>query len=188
VVVRDEVATFLEGAPQQALCVFAASCAERMAQVATGLLAESGDREDSAEVCVDTVDALWSRASGSSDVGLRPELFDEFPELQPHEEGLNDAADIYAVYSLLTLKYAAQCASGEGASAAKRCAHIALTAMGQLARNSDHPQLFDGEIQAQGDLVRSLMSDASAVDIASLRAADRAVGRSRLAALISRIR
>lgn len=187
-VVRDEVADFFANAAPRALHVFVASCAERMAQVATGLLAEKGDREDSIKICVDMVEALWLTASGGVPVEMHPELFDGFPELQPHEEGLSDPFDIHAVYSLLTLKYATQCALGEGRSAAHRCAHIALTAMDQMARNSTTPRAFEEEIAVQSERARSLRGNFYEINISSLRERDRAVSRSRLTDLLARIR
>lgn len=113
--------------------LFVAGCAERMAQLFTGIRGVQDWRSHDVEVFIASLDKIWG---GSLPETCAPFLRDveRFEEFEPSEEGLSDTAEIYAAYSALTLRYALSCVVRDDSTFAVKCGHVILTAMGQMDR------------------------------------------------------
>lgn len=164
---------------------FAASCAERMAQLFTGLRGGDPGRADDVDLYVEVLDELWNPDAASSAFAERVAALDRFAELRPSEEGLVDVADIYAFYGVLCLRYAVLCRATGDPEEAVRCAHASLTAVGQLDRNVPHSSLFEAERHHQR---RWLLAGAALPgSLRRLREEDRDASLERLLAVNSRL-
>ncbi|MEV6350796.1 hypothetical protein [Actinoplanes sp. NPDC051851] len=149
-VVDEETVQALRGGGGLLARIFAASCAERLAQVFCAVRAPDPSRADDIAYVVETLEYLW-------DLELQNGIFDErrehllsFVELQPNDLGFTQVDDIYSFYGCLVLMYATKCAATAGdPEAAISCAHASLTAMGQLDQNIEVPRYFSSEKDRQ---------------------------------------
>ncbi|GAA2148319.1 hypothetical protein GCM10009760_40220 [Kitasatospora kazusensis] len=185
-VVDEAVAESVRAAERVTLAVFGASCAERMAQLFTGLRGGDPNRTGDVDLFLEILDELWNLDLEGSIFSARVDALQEFAELQPSEEGLVDVDDIYAFYSVLCMRYAVLYRVSGDAEEALRCAHASLTALGQLDRNMSETAFFEGEHECQR---RITLGDTVVDDsLQQLRNSDREASRERLIAVSSRLR
>ncbi|MEO3928587.1 hypothetical protein ABGB07_32715 [Micromonosporaceae bacterium B7E4] len=137
----------LEGLDVAGRRLFVAGCAERMAQLFTGIRGVQDWRSHDVEVFIASLDELWGGSVAETCEDLLREV-ERFEEFGPSEEGVSDTADIYAAYSALALRYALSCVVRDNPTFAIKCGHVILTAMGQMDRavSSD---LFEEERRFQ---------------------------------------
>ncbi|MEU3795896.1 hypothetical protein AB0F07_39980 [Streptomyces fructofermentans] len=106
--------TLVEGAVEEALRdgrgeavrLYVAACAERMAPLFVGLRAGVPGREADLDLYVESVSGLWLAHKPLADAAERVRWLKRFPELQPDEEGITGVADTYAFFAALCLRYA----------------------------------------------------------------------------------
>lgn len=185
-VVNAAVAESLRGSERVELAAFVASCTERMAQLFTGLRGGDDTRVEDVDLYLGILDELWLPSMTSNVFAARMEGLEEFPELQPSEEGLVDAVDIYAFYAVLCMRYAVLCRANGEPEDAVRCAHACLTALGQLDRNFPQGAFFEREHENQRLILHDDLS--SSESLLRLRKSDRDASRERLLAVNSRLR
>jgi hypothetical protein len=185
VVVDEAVADAIRGQSQAQVATFVASCAERMAQVFTGLSGDDPARNGDADVVIQLVDDLWNPAISSAAFQDYVTSLDGFRELEPSDEEIVDAVGIYTFYSVLVLRYAALYRSSVNVGDALKCAHASLTAMGQLDQNLQSAVFLAQEAELQQYV--SSVSDRTADPIQRLRDNDRAVSQERLVAIQGRL-
>lgn len=184
-VVDAAVAEFLRRSERITLAVFVASCAERMAQLFTGLRGGEASRFEDVDLYLEILEELWDPDLSGSVFAARLEVLEEFIELQPSEEGLASVVDIYSFYGVLCMRYAVLCRANGEAEDAVRCAHASLTALGQLDQNIPQGAFFEGEREYQH---RIMLDDATSVaPLMQRRKVDRHEGRERLLAVNSRL-
>ncbi|MGP3732741.1 hypothetical protein ACTWJ9_05900 [Streptomyces sp. GDS52] len=179
--------TLVEGAVAEALRnehgavirLYVAACAERMAPLFVGLRAGAPGREVDLDLSTESVRDLWCVDRPFTDVAERVRLLERFPELQPIEEGMTDAADTYAFFAVLCLRYALLAHGSGNAADAVSCGHAALTAMGVLDQNAAGAGLLAEEQRLQS---LSLSGDTSGLWDASVTA-----GRERFRAVVGRL-
>ena len=184
-VVDEAVAAAIRRQSQDQIATFVASCAERMAQVFTGLSADDPARNGDADAVIRIVGDLWSPAISSAAFRDYVTSLEGFRELEPSDEEIVDVAGIYTFYSVLVLRYAVLYRSGADVEDALKCAHASLTAMGQLDQNLRGAEFLAQEAELQRHV--SSLSDRDADFIQRLRDHDRAVSQERLAAIKSRM-
>jgi hypothetical protein len=175
VVVDDQVANRLAAADDRAVRIFAASCAERLAQVFCAVRSTEPSRLADVEQLVESLDDLWNLDVPASTLDLHRGKVESFIELQPDELELYKVQDVYSFHAALALMYALKSASSGDPQVAVQCAHVLLTAMGQLDNNVQGALLFDGESERQKATLDSLDSGARTEEI---RSADREIAQS----------
>jgi hypothetical protein len=185
VVVDKSVADALAAGNAEQRRIFVAGCAERMAQLFGAVRSAEGDRADDIVAYVESVNALWDADTSAEAFQAAIDRLDQFPELQDDDE-LIEVADTYAFYSVLTLLYALRCVASDDPQNGVKCAHAALTAMGQLDRNVPAAQLMDQERQRQREVTAGPVADPAAS--AALREADAAISRERAGVVLARMR
>ncbi|MCH0570991.1 hypothetical protein I3F60_17300 [Streptomyces sp. MUM 136J] len=184
-VVDEAVAESLRGGKRIRLAVFVASCTERMAQLFTGLRGVDPVRAEDVDLYLTILEELWSLDLPDKAFSTRMEALQGFVELQPSEEELVDVGDIYAFYGVLCMRYAVLYRACGDVEDTVRCAHAALTALGQLDRNIPHSAFFEGEGEFQR---RAMLVDTDTErSLLQLRDDDRAASRERLLAVNSRL-
>ncbi|MFD9411280.1 hypothetical protein ACFWBN_30245 [Streptomyces sp. NPDC059989] len=179
--------TLVEGAVAQALRdgggevvrLYVAACAERMAPLFLGLRAGVPGQEAHLDLYVESVRDLWYADRPLADAAERVHLLEQFPELQPVEEGITDAAGTYVFLAALCLRYALLAHGSGNADDAVSCGHVVLTAMGMLDQNVPGASLLADEQRLQS---LSLSGDAAGLWDASVTA-----GRERLRAVVGRL-
>ncbi|MFE7842879.1 hypothetical protein ACFU53_44500 [Streptomyces sp. NPDC057474] len=94
--VEGAVTEALRDGGDDAIRLYAAACAERMAPLFVGLRAGAPGREADLDFYAESVRDLWhaDRPLANAAEGVRQ--LERFPELQPNEEGITDVADTYA--------------------------------------------------------------------------------------------
>ncbi|MGW0949254.1 hypothetical protein ACWD4O_42905 [Streptomyces sp. NPDC002623] len=177
--VEGAVAEALRDGHDEAVRLYVAACAERMAPLFVGLRANMPGREADLDLYVETVRDLWYADRPLAHATERVRLLERFPELQPNEEGITDVADTYAFFAALCLRYALLAHGSGNADDAESCGHAALTAMGMLDRNVAGASLLADEQRLQ---FLSLSDDISGLWDASVTA-----GRERLRAVLGRL-
>lgn len=182
-VVDEAVAATVRGQSQAQVATFVASCAERMAQIFTGLSGDDPARDDDADVVIRLVADLWDPAISAATFRDYVTILESFQELEPPDEEIVDTAGIYSFYSVLVLRYAALYRASADAEDALHCAHVSLTAMGQLDQNLPGAEFFTQETELQ--LYVSSLDDRVADPV--LRDNDQAVSRERLVAIQGRL-
>ncbi|MFI1397438.1 hypothetical protein [Streptomyces sp. NPDC020681] len=179
--------TLVEGAVKEALRdgrgeavrLYVAACAERMAPLFVGLRAGVPGREADLDLYVESVSGLWLADKPLADAAERVRWLERFPELQPDDEGVTGVADTYAFFAALCLRYALLAHNSGNADDAVSCGHAALTAMGMLDQNVAGASLLADEQRLQS---LSLSGDAAGLWDASVTA-----GRERLRAVVGRL-
>ncbi|MFD7262302.1 hypothetical protein [Streptomyces sp. NPDC059874] len=156
--VEGAVAEALRGGGGEAIRLYVAACAERMAPLFVGLRVGVPGREADLDLYVDSVRDLWYADRPLADAAERVRLLERFPELQPNEEGITDDADTYAFFAALCLRYALLAHGSGSADDAVCCGHAALTAMGMLDQNVAGASFLAEEQRLQS---LSLSGDAS---------------------------
>ena len=165
--------------------VFVASCTERMAQLFTGLRGGDPIRAEDVDLYLAILEELWSQNLPDRVFSARMKALQGFAELQPSEEELVDVGDIYAFYGVLCMRYAVLYRANSDVEDAVRCAHVALTALGQLDRNIPQSAFFESESESQR---RAMLVDIDTErPLLQLRDDDRAASRERLLAVSSRL-
>ncbi|MDQ0987266.1 hypothetical protein [Streptomyces sp. V2I9] len=157
-----------------------------MTQLFTGLRGGDDARAEDVDLYLQILDELWAPSTTGNVFAARMEALEEFPELQPFEEGLVDAADIYAFYAVLCMRYAVLCRANGDPEDVVRCAHACLTAMGQLDRNIPLGAFSEDEDRSQHQIL--LGDPTSGESLLRLRKIDRDASRERLLAVKSRLR
>ncbi|MGK4597675.1 hypothetical protein [Amycolatopsis sp. w19] len=178
----------LQGQSRSQVNAFVAGCAERMSQIFTGIRGEDRSRVEDVELFLRILDDLWDFDASQELFNEHLNLLDEFPEISSADEVV-DVAEIYCFYSVLSLRYAVLSRAGGGVDSALECAHIGLTAMGQLDQNLAGAEYFvqEGEGQSREAGV-SLRKGIEQGEIEGLRNLNREIGRERLMAILSRAR
>ncbi|MFK4066478.1 hypothetical protein [Streptomyces sp. NPDC029674] len=177
--VERAVAETLRDGGGEAICLYVAACTERMAPLFMGLRANAPGRESDLDFYAETVRELWHADRPLADAAERVRLLEQFPELQPNEEGITDVVDTYAFFAVLTLRYALPGHGSGSADDAVSCGHAALTAMGMLDQNEAGAGLLAEEQRLQSF---SLSGDAAGLWDASVTA-----GRERFRAVLGRL-
>ncbi|MEU9992458.1 hypothetical protein AB0E10_37770 [Streptomyces sp. NPDC048045] len=186
-VVDEAVAATLRGQSQTQVAAFVAGCAERMAQVFTGLCGADPARNGDSDVVVQLLENLWDPEIPADSFRASVESLEGFLELEPSDEEIIDVAGIYSFYSVLAMRYAALYRSSGDVEDALKCAHSCLTAMGQLDQNLSGATLFAQEAEYQQRTASTPPLDALRSDLLlQLRQGDRIISRERLLAIQSR--
>lgn len=168
--------------------LFVAGCAERMAQVFTGLRGTDPARGADVDVLVRILDQLWDFDLEGSAFTIRVTELEGFFELAPSDNELLDAVDIYSFYAILVARYACLYRSSGDVEDSVRCAHAALTALGQLDQNLSGSQFFADEKQRQAQLIPMSRDETPrGIDAEQLRNDDRKASYERLVAIQGRI-
>jgi hypothetical protein len=176
--VEEAVTETLRGGDGEAVRLYVAACAERMAPLFVGLRVGVAGREADVDFYVESVRDLWHADRPLSDAAERVRVLERFPELQPGDEEVTDVADTYTLFAALVLRYALL-ANGSGrADGAVSCGHAALTAMGMLDQN-----VVGGGFRAQEHGLQSLSVSG---DTAGLWEASIEAGRERFRAVRGR--
>lgn len=177
--VEGAVAEALRDGGDEAIRLYVAACAERMAPLFVGLRAGALGREADLDFYAESVRDLWYADRPLADAAERVRLLERCPELQPNEEGLADVADTYAFFAALCLRYALIAHGSGNADNAVSCGHAALTAMGMLDQNVAGASFLAEERRLQS---HSLSGDAAGLWHVSVTA-----GRERFRAVSSRL-
>ncbi|MEU6521757.1 hypothetical protein ABZ892_02655 [Streptomyces sp. NPDC046924] len=184
-VVDEVVAAAIRRQSQAQVATFVASCAERMAQVFTGLYGDDPVRNGDTDVVIRLVEDLWNPAISADAFQGYVTSLDGFQELEPSDEEIVDVVGVYTFYSVLVLRYAALYRSSADVEDALKCAHASLTATGQLDQNLQDAEFFAQEAELQQRV--SSLGDLGADPIQRLRDGDRAVSQERLVAIQGRL-
>ncbi|WP_030932800.1 hypothetical protein [Streptomyces sp. NRRL B-24720] len=177
--VEEALAESLRDGQGEAVRLYVAACAERMAPLFVVLRAGVPGREADLDLYVESVRDLWFADRPLADAAERVRRLERFAELQPNEEGITDVADTYAFFAALCLRYALLAHGSDNADDAVSCGHAALTAMGMLDQNVAGASLLADEQRLQS---LSLSGDAAGLWDASVTA-----GRERLRAVVGRL-
>ncbi|MFD7838848.1 hypothetical protein [Streptomyces sp. NPDC059761] len=177
--VERAVTEALHDGGDEAIRLYVAACAERMAPLFVGLRAGEPGREADLDFYVKSVRDLWHADRPLADAAECVHLLEQFLELQPAEEGITDVAGTYAFFAALCLRYALLAHGSGNADDAVSCGHAALTAMGMLDQNVAGASLLLDEQRLQS---LSLSGDAAGLWDASVTA-----GRERLRAVVGRL-
>ncbi|MFF4448965.1 hypothetical protein [Streptomyces sp. NPDC001502] len=175
--VTGSVVEALRTGDGEAVRLYVAACAERMAPLFIGMRAGMPDRAADLDLCVESVHGLWYADRPLPDAAERVRALEGFPELRPCEEGITDVAGTYAFFGVLVLRYALLANASAAADHALSCGHAALTAMGLLDQNLAGGAGFRAEEEALQ--ARSLSGDAAGLWEASV-----ASGRERFRAVL----
>lgn len=184
-IVSPEVADALRNSAPARLAVFTASCAERMAQLFTGLRGDVTEREPDVQTFLDILDELWDVDLASDGFAARVSALEAFPELDTDEDDHEDFStvdDNYSFEAVLCLHQAVVYRATGDAEEAVRCADATLSALWQLDRNIPEPRHFDEEHEYQRRTALGALASP-----AQVRAADREVGLDRLLVVRSRL-
>ncbi|MFE5484044.1 hypothetical protein [Streptomyces sp. NPDC056527] len=176
--VEEAVAQTLHRAGGETVRLYVAACAERMVPLVLGLRADGAGRDTDRDFYVECVRDLWCADRPLADACERVRVLEQFPELQPRDEGISGAADTYAFFSALVLRHALVANHSGNVRAAMSCGHAALTAMGMLDQNTGGAVFGDEEKRLQ------LLSVSG--EVAGLWERSVAAGRERLRAVLSR--
>ncbi|MFF3560206.1 hypothetical protein ACFYXS_09250 [Streptomyces sp. NPDC002574] len=176
--VQEAVAERLRRAGDETVRLYVAACAERMAPLFVGLRAGTGGREVDLDFCVESVHALWCADRPLADASDRVGVLEQFPELQPREEGISDIAETYTFFAALVLRHALLANRSGSAEDGVSCGHAALTATGMLDQN-----VGGGAFRAEEERLQLLSVSG---DVAGLWEASVRAGRERLRAVLSR--
>ncbi|MBV1941763.1 hypothetical protein KUF83_35180 [Streptomyces sp. BV286] len=177
--VEEAVAEELRAGGGEAVRLYVSACTERMAPLFMGLRTGAPGREAELDFYAESVRDLWYVDRPLADAAERVRLLERFPELQLDEEGITDAADTYAFFAVLCLRYALLAHGSGSADEAVSCGHAALTAMGMVDQNTAGASFLAEEQRLQS---LSLSDDGSGVWDASV-----AAGRERFRAVLSRL-
>ncbi|MFE0462777.1 hypothetical protein ACFW1A_26335 [Kitasatospora sp. NPDC058965] len=177
--VAQDIVEELRTGADEAVRLYVAACAERMAPLFIGLHTGEAGREADVELYKKSVSDLWRTDRPLPDAAQRARLLDRFPELQPAEDGITDTVGTYAFFACLVLRYALLANASGSADHAVSCGHAALTAMGMLDQN-----IAGAAFKADEQRLQTLPASGNA---AGLWDASMAAGRERLRAVLSRI-
>ncbi|MFI6825121.1 hypothetical protein ACIBJE_29860 [Micromonospora sp. NPDC050187] len=187
-VVDDAVALALRGRSRTEVATFVASCAERMVQIFTGLCGDVSGRAGDMDVVVRLMEDLWNQEVPAESFRMAVSSLEGFQELEPSDEEIAEIADIYSFYSILALRYASLYRCAFDVEDALKCAHSCLTSMAQLDQNLAGADFFAQEVGCQRRAVsETYLTSLSGNVVAQLRESDRAIGRERVAAILSRL-
>ncbi|MBD0695061.1 hypothetical protein [Streptomyces sp. CBMA123] len=177
--VEQNVVEELQTGGEEAVRLYVAACAERMAPLFIGLRTGETGREADVELYTESVAGLWRTDRPLSDAAERARLLDRFSELQPTEDGITDVVGTSTFFACLVLRHALLANGTGSADHAVSCGQAALTAIGMLDRNTAGAAFTAEERRLQK---LSVSGDAAGVWDTSVRA-----GRERLRAVVSRI-
>src|SRR5690242_5769556 len=128
--IRNSTGDALRRAGHVEYRLFAAGCAEVLAQVFTAIRVTDPSRQSDVDTFVSALQALWNLKVDTAPLVGVPQSLEGFPEMNPGDGGHVSIADIYSFYSVLTLRYAVLCASQRRADYAISAGHAVLTAVG----------------------------------------------------------
>ncbi|MFD6115810.1 hypothetical protein ACFWG0_37805 [Streptomyces yangpuensis] len=177
--VESAVTEALRDGGGEAIRLYVAACAERMAPLFVGLRAGEPGREADRDFYVECVRDLWQADRPLADATAGVRRLERFWELQPNEEGITAVADVYAFFAALCLRYAMSAHGPGSPDAAVSCGHVALTAMGMLDENVAGASFLAEEHRLQS---LSLSGDVSGLWGASVTA-----GRERFRAVLGHL-
>ncbi|MFD7618188.1 hypothetical protein [Streptomyces sp. NPDC059802] len=149
-----------------------------MAPLLVGLRAGGVGREADLDFYMESVRDLWCADRPLADASERVHVLEQFPELQPSDEGISDAVGTYTFFAALVLRYALLADASGSADDAGSCGHAALTAMGMLDQNVKGAAFRNEEERLQ---ILSVSGDVAGLWEASVEA-----GRERFRAVVSR--
>ncbi|MFF5393462.1 hypothetical protein ACFY5H_35095 [Streptomyces sp. NPDC013012] len=177
--VEETIVEELQTGGDEAVRLYVAACAERMAPLFIGLRTGETGREADVELYTESVLDLWCTDRPLSDAAERAHLLDRFPELQPTEDGITDVVGTYTFFACLVLRYALLANASGSTDHAVSCGHAALTAIGMLDQN-----IAGAAFTAEERRLQSVSASGNAAGVwdASVRA-----GRECLRAVVSRI-
>lgn len=161
-----------------------AGCSERCAQIFTGTRGDDSSRAEDCLTLLAALDHLWDLDVTREVLAADVSSLDAFEELRVHgedEEEVVDAADIYAFFAVATTRFACAYAATGVIDHAIQCAHLALTAMGQLDANAGSAYMQD-EFDRQDQAVSSAVSLGHR-GMRSTRAVDQEAGLARWSAV-----
>ncbi|MFI0417194.1 hypothetical protein [Spongiactinospora sp. 9N601] len=183
-VVGADVALAIRGWPRAQVAVFVAGCAERMVQIFTVLHGGDPARNGDVDIVVQLMADLWDlRVPAGAFRGYVASL-EGFRELKASEEEVVRTAEVFSFYSVLVLRYSALYRAGADVEDALRCAHVCLTAMGQLDQNLMGAGFASHEADSQSRFVQLLSSGELSVDFLSrISAGNQAIGGQRAAVI-----
>lgn len=185
-VLDDRVAHVLREDTDGRAVALVAGCAERMAQLFTGLNGDAVEREGDVDHFIHLLNALWDSEAPVDVFASATASLDAFPELRDDEAELVDVGEIYAFYAVLAARHACAYRLSGDVEEAVQCAHVALTAMGQLDQNARLGGFVESERGSQlVDVGLRPVGDESAADRRRLVARRR--GLERLEAVRNRI-
>ncbi|MER8062323.1 MULTISPECIES: hypothetical protein [unclassified Streptomyces] len=177
--VERAVAEALSDGGGKVIRLYVAASTERMTPLFIGLRVNTPGRESDLDFYAESVRDLWHADRPLAGAPERVRLLEQFPELQPNEEGITDVVDTYAFFAVLTLRYALLAHGSGNADDAVSCGHAVLTAMGMLDQNVPGASFLAEEQRLQS---LSLSGDAGGLRDASVTA-----GRERLRAVLGRL-
>ncbi|MER5847782.1 hypothetical protein ABT126_12165 [Streptomyces sp. NPDC002012] len=137
---EEAVVEALHVGGDEAVRLYVAACAERMAPLFIGLRSGDSGRKADVDFFVESVGGLWFADRPLPDAADRVGRLERFPELQSAEEGITGVADTYTFFAGLVLRYALLANGSGNADHAVSCGHVALTAMGMLDQNTRAPR------------------------------------------------
>ncbi|WP_327367970.1 hypothetical protein [Streptomyces sp. NBC_01217] len=176
--VEETVVAELQTGADEAVRLYVAACAERMAPMFIGLRAGEADREADVSFYRESAGDLWSVDRPLPDAADRACRLEQFPEWQSTEDGITDVAGTYAFFASLVLRYALLANGSGNAEHAVSCGHTALTAMGMLDQN-----VTGADFSSEEQRLQSLSVSGTA---AGLWEASVSAGRERFRAVLSR--
>ncbi|WP_245796377.1 hypothetical protein [Actinacidiphila alni] len=178
---------FLEVGTAAQVKVFAASCAERMAQLFTGVVGRDAERLSDVELAIRCMERLWEfEADGQWDE--LSQSFESLPELSGEDEPMGALA--YAYDSAACLYYASVYRGTLDSVNVQYCSNHALNGAGFMSGElSDGVDREEIELECQlrdiGDLSLEVMPNIPQGLVASIRARSRELSRIRLMELLN---
>ncbi|GAA2965664.1 hypothetical protein [Actinokineospora diospyrosa] len=159
------------------VAAFVAGCAERVAQLFTGLRGDDPERADDVDTYLRGLDLLWDVSAPSTEFDEVAAAMARWPELDTEQEPLVEDDDIDSFYAVLALWHAVSYRTGGDVAEAQACAHAVWTAMGLLDENLPDSALAEAELEQQR---QALANTVSPPELLRRRAEDQRVSRERL--------
>lgn len=181
-----KIREFSEGASSGRMWIFVASCAERMAQLFTGLVGANPERSQDVELVIHCMDLLWQSQPQTSWDQIA-DNFSSLPELAGDEEPPGLLA--YAYDAAATLYYAARYRETGNLVDVTSCSNHALNSAEYISEElADGVDRYEIELQKQLADIAFLSQVGNSDDrnfIQSMRGRAREFARARLAELTS---
>ncbi|KOG90572.1 hypothetical protein [Streptomyces varsoviensis] len=184
--IESTIREFSESASSGQMRIFVASCAERTAQLFTGLIGANGERSQDVELAIRCMDLLWQSQPQISWDEIA-ESFSSFPELTGDEEPPGLLA--YAYDAAAMLYYAARYRAAGKLADVISCSNHALNSAEYISEElEDGVDRYEIELQNQVDDIALLSQTGNPDDhdsIQLMRDSAQKFARARLAELTS---
>jgi hypothetical protein len=156
VLVADDVAKTIQNDYTKA-CLVVAGCAERMAQIFTGIRGSNPQRVRDVVYYLQVLDDLWLISEVvPSQFEMHIERLLTFPELVPPDDDIVDTIEVAAFFAAVVLMHAVEFRATADVDEALRCAHASLTLLDMVDRGAAGSRLRDHEEGFQLDDVAGL--------------------------------